>query len=133
MSRPLGTEGSALNGIQVVSPADVWAVGQTQEANGAISTLTEHFTGEAWVVSPSPDPGTLGTISDNSLDSVASAGGTDLVAVGVQALAGHGLRTLAIDTTPRAGRGVPHLYAHIGTRLRRAARSQCPAKTRTGT
>ena len=106
----LGTEGSMLRGIQVVSPTDVWAVGQTQEDNGAISTLTEHFNGTAWAVSPSPDPGTIkigtlggttsgATISDNLLDSVASAGGTDLFAVGVKNLIGHGQRTLAIDTT----------------------------------
>ena len=105
----LGTEGSALRGIQVISPAYVWAVGQTQEDNGAISTLAEQFNGKAWAVSPSPDPGTIGTgglgttsgatISDNSLDSVASAGRTDLFAVGVQFLIGHGERTLAIDTT----------------------------------
>ena len=53
----LGTEGSLLNGIQVLSPADAWAVGQTQESNGAILSLTEQFNGKTWTVVPSPDRG----------------------------------------------------------------------------
>jgi hypothetical protein len=42
----LGTEGSQLNGIQVLSPADAWAVGQTPDSNGAILSLTEQFNGK---------------------------------------------------------------------------------------
>ena len=53
----LGTEGSRLNGIQVLSPTDAWIVGQTQQSNGAILTLTERYNGSAWTIVPSPDPG----------------------------------------------------------------------------
>jgi hypothetical protein len=51
---------------------DIWAVGQTQQLNGAIQTLTAQFNGTAWAVVASPDPGN--TPPDNSLDAVASAG-----------------------------------------------------------
>jgi hypothetical protein len=104
----LGTEGSRLNDIQVLSPADAWAVGQTQESNGAIRTLTEQFNGTKWTIIASPDPGSIKTggliagqkIADNSLDGVASAGDGNLFAVGVRETPGQlGLRTLALATT----------------------------------
>jgi hypothetical protein len=97
----LGTEGSLLNGVQVLSPADAWAVGQTQESNGAILTLTEQFNGTTWTVVRSPDPGAIGgTLKDNGLDSVASAGGSNLFAVGSRATKGQSVnRTLAIATS----------------------------------
>ena len=50
----LGTEGSRLNGIQVLSPTDAWAVGQTQESNGAILTLTSGTTAQRGPSSPAP-------------------------------------------------------------------------------
>lgn len=56
----LGSEGSQPNGIVAVSANDVWAVGQTQESNGSILTLTEQFNGSTWSISPSPDPGSVG-------------------------------------------------------------------------
>jgi hypothetical protein len=97
----LGTEGSRLNGIRVLSPADAWAVGQTQESNGAILTLTEQYNGTAWTTVPSPDPWSIGgTLKDNSLDAIATAAGSDLIAVGARETPGQAvLRTLAITTT----------------------------------
>jgi hypothetical protein len=96
----LGTEGSRLNGIQVLSPADAWAVGQTQESNGAILTLTERYNGSAWTIVPSPDPGSLANLSDNSLDAVTTAGAGNLFAVGARETPGQAvLRTLALATT----------------------------------
>ena len=96
----LGTEGSQLNGIQVLSPADAWAVGQTQDSNGAILSLTEQFNGKTWTVVPSPDPGMSGTLKDNALDGIASAGGGNLFAVGSRATKGQSVnRTLAIATS----------------------------------
>jgi hypothetical protein len=104
----LGTEGSRLNAIQVLSPADAWAVGQTQDSNGAIRTLTEQFNGTTWTIVASPNPGSIQTggliagekIADNSLDGVASAGDGNLFAVGVRETPGQvGLRTLALATT----------------------------------
>ena len=97
----LGTEGSLLSGIQVLSPTDAWAAGQTQDSNGAILSLTEQFNGKTWTVVPSPDPGAIaGKLKDNSLDSIASAGGSNLFAVGARATKGQSvLRTLAIATS----------------------------------
>jgi hypothetical protein len=93
-------EGSRLNAIQALSPTDAWAVGQTQKNNGSILTLAERYNGSSWTISPSPDPGMLGNLVDNSLDGVGSAGGSNLFAVGADEMTGHCcLRTLAIGTS----------------------------------
>jgi len=89
-----------LNAIQALSPTDVWAVGQTQRNNGSILSLTEQYNGSSWKVSPSPDPGMIGKLVDNSLDSVGTAGGTNLFAVGADEMTGQCcLRTLAMGTS----------------------------------
>jgi hypothetical protein len=94
-----GGEGSRLTDVQVLSPTDVWAVGQSQDENGSILSLTEQYNGSAWKIAASPDPGRNGSLIDNSLDSLSSAGGTSLLAVGAQETTGQCcLRTLAIGT-----------------------------------
>jgi len=91
----LGGEGSLLNAISAVSASDIWAVGQTQQLNGAIQTLTEQFNGTAWAVVASPSPGSSPT--DDSLDGVASAGSGQVFAAGAREVAGQCcLRTLAL-------------------------------------
>jgi hypothetical protein len=91
-----GGEGSRLNGIQALSPDDVWAVGQIQQDNGTIKTLTEQFDGSTWRIVKSPDPGRSG---NDSLDAVTASGATSLLAVGAQEIKGQCcLRTLAIGT-----------------------------------
>jgi hypothetical protein len=65
----IGIEGSRLRAIQLVSPKDVWAVGQEQKNDGSILSLTEQFNGSTWAISPSPDPGMLGHLIDNSVAS----------------------------------------------------------------
>jgi hypothetical protein len=96
----LGSEGSRLNGIQVLSPTDAWVAGQTQDSNGAIRTLTEQFNGSVWTIVASPTPGSVGNLKDSSLDAISAAGGTHLVAVGARETKGQeGLRTLAIATS----------------------------------
>ncbi len=93
-------EGSRLNAIQALSSTDVWSVGQTQKNNGSILSLTEQYDGTSWTISPSPDPGMIGKLVDNSLDSVGSAGGRNLFAVGADEMTGQCcLRTLAIGTS----------------------------------
>jgi hypothetical protein len=97
----VGGEGSLLNGVQVISPTDAWVVGATFGLNGARRTLTEQFNGTTWSVAPSPDPGHLtGDPPANYLQSVASAGGGNLFAVGQRETMGQCCnRTLAIATT----------------------------------
>jgi hypothetical protein len=96
----LGTEGSSLRAIQVLSPKDIWAVGQEQKNNGSIFTLTEQFNGSTWTISPSPDPGMQGKLFNNSLDSIGSAGDGTLFAVGARETTGQCcLRTLALGTS----------------------------------
>jgi len=90
-----GGEGSLLNAITAVSATDIWAVGQTQQLNGAIQTLTEQFTGTTWAIVTSPNPGR--TPADDSLDAVASAGSGQVFAAGARTITGQCcLRTLAL-------------------------------------
>jgi hypothetical protein len=98
----LGGEGSLLNSIQVLSPTDAWIVGATFGLNGGTRTLTEQFNGTTWTVAPSPDAGHLGGQPKNYLQSLASAGGSNLFAVGQRETMGQCCnRTLAIATTQR--------------------------------
>ena len=83
-----GTEGSLLSGIVALAPTDIWAVGQTQQDDGAIHSLTDQFNGHTWSTIPSPDPGQNGPTVDNSLASVASPGGQLVWAVGAQSTLG---------------------------------------------
>jgi hypothetical protein len=93
-----GGEGSLLNAISAVSASDIWAVGQVQQLNGAIQTLTEQFNGTAWAVVASPSPGSSPT--DDGLDGVASAGSGQVFAAGAREVAGQCcLRTLALRNT----------------------------------
>jgi hypothetical protein len=93
-----GGEGSLLNAVSAVSASDVWAVGQTQQLNGAILPLTEQFDGHGWAVVASPDPGR--TPTDDSLDAVASAGSGQVFAAGARDVSGQCcLRTLVLRTT----------------------------------
>jgi hypothetical protein len=52
-------EGSLLSGIAALRANDIWAVGQTQDLNGAIRPLTQKFNGTAWTTIPSPAPGSV--------------------------------------------------------------------------
>lgn len=79
-----GGEGSLLNGITALGPGDVWAVGQTQQLNGAIMPMTDQFNGTSWSVVPSPVPGSSGRIPDDSLDGAASLSGGLVFAVGAR-------------------------------------------------
>jgi hypothetical protein len=95
-----GGEGSLLNGITALSADDVWAVGQTQQLNGAIRPLTEQFNGTMWSLAGSPAPGSADGTPDDSLSGVASPGGSDVFAVGARDIPGQCcLRTLALKTT----------------------------------
>jgi hypothetical protein len=96
----VGSDGSRLDAIVVLSTTEAWSVGQTQESNGSLLTITEKFNGSAWKISPSPDPGSQGKLTVNTLQAVGSAGGGNLIAVGSQEIPGQLVnRTLAIATT----------------------------------
>jgi hypothetical protein len=95
-----GGEGSLLNGLTALGSGDIWAVGQTQQLNGAIVPMTDQFNGSGWSVVPSPVPGTAGgRIPDDSLDGAASLAGGLVFAVGARDVPGQCcLRTLALRT-----------------------------------
>ncbi len=66
--------GSAtLNGIAVVAPDDVWAVGAAAD-----QALAEHWDGSRWTAAPVQDPGT----SSAALAAVAASGPNDVWSVG---------------------------------------------------
>jgi hypothetical protein len=103
----LGKEGSLLFGVQVLSPTDAWAVGQTQGLVGNVSTLTEQFNGSVWTIVKSPDPGMEVSAASHTevpfdtLGAVTGARGGNLFTVGQRfGPAGQCCdRTLAISTT----------------------------------
>jgi alpha-tubulin suppressor-like RCC1 family protein len=95
-----GTEGSQLRAIHTFSSTDIWAVGTTQQTDGALLALTEHFNGTSWSVSPALDPGQIGPAPDNNLSAVTSPAAKTLWAVGTQEIAGQCcVRTLALTTS----------------------------------
>lgn len=53
------------NALQVNSPSDIWAVGDSGIVDMPASqrTLIEHFSGTAWSIVPSPSPGSSGVLS----------------------------------------------------------------------
>jgi alpha-tubulin suppressor-like RCC1 family protein len=77
-----GSEGTLLAGVTVLSATDVWAAGQTQEADGALLSLTEHYNGQSWSVAPSLDPGELADTPDSTFTAITSVSPHTLLAVG---------------------------------------------------
>ncbi len=77
---PIVQGGSSLQSIAVISPNDIWAVGlQASTVPGpAVATLTIHWDGSNWSISPSPNVGNRW----NSLEAIAAVSGTDIWAVG---------------------------------------------------
>jgi hypothetical protein len=76
-------ESGALWGIEVLSPTDVWVVGDKGE-EGATETLIEHWDGSEWTIVPSPNPGT----DFNELSAVAAVASDDVYAAGTYSTAG---------------------------------------------
>src|SRR5439155_23809415 len=69
-----------LSGVSALSPEDVWAVGRMISPNGQKTrTLVEHWSGTAWSVVASPNPGT----GLNELSDVAALAPDDIWAVGM--------------------------------------------------
>src|SRR6266568_6486376 len=56
----VGTGGSVLAAVTVLSPCDAWAVGRFSDAD-VLQTLIERWNGSAWKVVPSPSPGSAGS------------------------------------------------------------------------
>src|SRR6185437_11235143 len=77
-AQPLNPGGlsNTFNSVAIESACDAWAVG-IQFGSGTTATLTEHWSGSAWTVVPSPAPGTV-----SQLRSVRGTSTTDVWAVG---------------------------------------------------
>lgn len=54
---PAGTLANVLDSVAIVNGGDVWAVGNSQDANGSPSTLIEQWNGLSWSRELSPSPG----------------------------------------------------------------------------
>jgi hypothetical protein len=95
-----GTEGSSLRATVALSATDVWAVGDTDQDDGALLALTEHFNGTGWSISPAAQPGQNGGLPDDTLAGLASPGPGMLWAVGAQESPGSCcVETLAMQTS----------------------------------
>jgi len=78
-AQPVNPAGSTtLDGIAVVSPCDVWAVGSGFPVSGSPprQTVIEHWTGSAWATVPSPSP------TSTILQAVSATSASDVWAVG---------------------------------------------------
>jgi hypothetical protein len=82
----VGSEGSQLHALAAVSTTDIWTAGQTQETDGALLSLTEHFNGKSWSIAPSLDPGSLQDSPDTVFDGISAAPTNVLFAVGTEEL-----------------------------------------------
>ena len=69
---------NALNGVAVIAPNDVWAVGYAVDLS--YQTVTMHWNGSAWQVVPSPNLTRPG--SYNALNAVVAISSNDVWAVG---------------------------------------------------
>ena len=74
---PNATPGNnTLAAVSTASAADVWAVGQAEDANGNSQALIEHWNGAAWNVVPGP------TVLEGNLLGVAAISADNVWAVG---------------------------------------------------
>jgi alpha-tubulin suppressor-like RCC1 family protein len=81
---PGGAANGQFNGVDEVSPTDVWAVGSrvgTVAGNALTTTLAENFNGSTWTIVPTPNPATNANSVDQ-LDAIGGTGPDDLWAAG---------------------------------------------------
>jgi hypothetical protein len=74
----VGNLSASLTGVAVGANGQVWAVGSAGVAGESNQTVVAQWNGQAWVVVPSPNPGTL----TNGLDAVAALPTGKVFAVG---------------------------------------------------
>jgi hypothetical protein len=74
---PIKGSGVTLNGVRVISPSDVWGVGEFQDQGGTVHPSVQHFDGTRWSVVSSFDNG-FGML----LTSVDATSSTDVWAAG---------------------------------------------------
>jgi hypothetical protein len=83
-ARPAGilAPPAQLDGVFCVSPANCWAAGEIQLANGARVNQMLHWTGKAWSAVSVPNPGGTGPEAVNLLFAVRCTSAADCWAVG---------------------------------------------------
>jgi hypothetical protein len=69
---------NALFGVSTLTPANAWAVGESEAASSELRTVVLHWNGKAWARVDSPDPGS----SFSVLDGVSAVSASDAWAVG---------------------------------------------------
>ena len=99
-----GSDPSLLNAVSVYSPQTAWAVGNWYDAGAdVVHTLVEQWSGTAWFVYPSADPGD----SRNTLQGVSFGPDGSAWAVGFSQSGGSGFRTLIERPYANAWTAVP--------------------------
>lgn len=99
----VGPEGNALRDLAVVSAGDVWAVGFSVDERERLNTLSLHWNGQAWTITPSPGVGSEGSLFTGA-DAVAA---NDVWAVGYYKANTGAYRALAEHWDGRAWSAVP--------------------------
>src|SRR5438093_347434 len=89
--------------VDALSSTDIWAVGSFADDAGVLRTLAEHWDGQAWSVTPSPNA----SEGDNALYSVEAIGPDDVWAVGSYRDGSDVLQTLAAHWDGEAWTVVP--------------------------
>jgi hypothetical protein len=74
----VGSYDNELEGVDALSPDDIWAIGDSSDGKGGNRTLVEQWNGQQWSVVPSPSIGTF----PNYLREVAGVAPDDLWTVG---------------------------------------------------
>jgi len=73
-----GSDNTQLNGVDMVAPDDVWAVGIRETSGSVVKPVIEHWDGSRWTATPSPPtPGDF-----NYLYAVSGSSSSDVWAVG---------------------------------------------------
>ena len=84
---PIDTFDARLNGVEVITPSDIWAVGNyTAPAGPGLGldqySLAMHFDGSDWTIVPSPSPGPAPGVVSVDLKAVAAVDSNDVWAAG---------------------------------------------------
>src|SRR5205085_2922162 len=75
---------SGLVGVAVISPSDIWAIGEYRDANNTDRTFTMHRNGAQWSIDPVPPIGDI-----DWLHGIAALSSSDVWAVGAVLTNGH--------------------------------------------
>jgi hypothetical protein len=117
---PSPGEGDFLQGVDVIAPDDVWAIGYRDRATSGTMNVAMHWDGDHWTTFPVPSPGT-----SSQLHGVSAVSSTDVWAVGAIHTKSDAFNTLVLHwngvkwsrvTSPNPGAGSFHDLEGVSAR-----------------